>query len=316
VISRGTPFRSLEVGVSRRMTENEGTTLLYLSHRGPDNANPPECDPERVFDRLFGAAGRLGTAGGGQSALASERAVGRSVLDAVAADTQALHARVSAGDRHRLEQHLQNIREIEKRVASDWRRPAQCRIGAWPSAAREREGKEPLAEVNEAMCRMVALALSCDLTRVFSLQFSGSVGGTVYWQVGADKPHHQVTHDEEGEQPQVHASTVFVMKQFARLLETLAATPDGAGHLLDRSAILASTDTTQGKEHTIEDYPIVVAGRAGGALRYPGVHYRSDGKENASKVLLSVLRAVGLRLPRFGSKGGEVDTALSAIEAV
>ena len=58
VLGRRTPFRSLEVGVSRQVTENEGTTLLYLSHRGPDAPNPPEYDPERLFDRLFGAAGR------------------------------------------------------------------------------------------------------------------------------------------------------------------------------------------------------------------------------------------------------------------
>jgi hypothetical protein len=50
-----TPFRSLELGVSRRVTEVEGTTLQYLSHRGPDNPNPPEYDPARAFDRLFGS---------------------------------------------------------------------------------------------------------------------------------------------------------------------------------------------------------------------------------------------------------------------
>jgi hypothetical protein len=317
VIGRATPFRSLEVGVSRRMTDNEGTTLLYLSHRGPDNANPPEFDPERVFDRLFGAAARLGVSAGGPSVLADERAVGRSVLDVVAEDARSLLQRLGTSDRRRMDQHLQNIREIEKRIASTWRRPAQCRAGEapWPAAPLERDGKEPLADINEAMSRLVALALSCDLTRVFTFMFSGSVGTTVYWQVGQDKQHHKVTHDEPGEQPLVHAATVFVMQNFARLLETLAATPDGAGNLLDHSAILATTDTSQGKEHSLDDYPILLAGRAYGALRYPGVHYRSAKQENSSKVLLSLLRSVGVRLRRFGNKGGEVNAGLSAIEA-
>ena len=126
-----TPFRSLELGVSPQVTDNEGTTLLYLSHRGPDSANPPEYDPGSLFDRLFGAAGRPGTGAGGASALASERAVGRSVLDAVAEDARALQAALGQSDRRRLELHLENIREIEQRVATDWRRP-QCKVGAYP----------------------------------------------------------------------------------------------------------------------------------------------------------------------------------------
>jgi hypothetical protein len=105
------------------------------------------------------------------------------------------------------------------------------------------------------------------------------------------------------------------MKQYATLLETLAATPDGAGNLLDSAVVLASSDTADGKEHTLEDYPVVVAGRGGGALRYPGVHHRSDKGENTSKILLSVLRAAGLPLARFGAKGGAVSQGVGEIEA-
>ena len=164
--------------------------------------------------------------------------------------------------------------------------------------------QEPHAAVNEAMSRLVALALSCDLTRVFSFMFSGSVGETSYWEVGQDKSHHQFTHDEPGDQPLVHAATVFVMQQFARLLETLKATPDGAGNLLDSSVILASSDTADARGARPEGLsrPDRRAGAAG-ALKYPGVHYRSDTEENTSKVLLTVLRAAGLHLPTFGAQG-------------
>jgi hypothetical protein len=305
VIGKKSRFPSLEVGVSRRVTDNEGTTLLYLSHRGPDNPNPPEYDPEVVFDRLFGSGVGAKT----------ERALGRSVLDVVSEDARALGKTLGGNDRRRMDQHFDNIRELEKRVATDWKRPAHCAVGAWPGAFHEEDGKEPLADINEAMVRLVTLALSCDLTRVFTFMFSGSVANTVYWQVGEDKPHHQLTHDEAGDQPVVHAATIFVMKQLAVLLESLKATPDGAGNLLDSAAILVSSDTAQGKEHTIKDYPILVAGKAHGALKHPGVHYRSDNGESATKVLLSVLRAVGLRLPDFGAKGGHVKDSLGAIEA-
>jgi hypothetical protein len=315
VIGKGTPFKSLEVGVSRQVTENEGTTLLYLSHRGPDAPNPPEYDPARVFDRLFGTAGRPGTGLGGESALESGRKLGRSVLDVVAEDARTLQKQLGVDDRRRMSLHLDGIREVEKRVSREWRRPARCAAGDRPEELTGKPVQEPHSVINEAMSRMVALALACDMTRVFSFMFSGSVGETSFWEVGQDQSHHQFTHDEDGDQPVVHAATVFVMQQFARLLLALKETPDGAGNLLDSSVILASSDTADARAHDLDDYPVLIAGRGGGVLKYPGIHYRSDTKENTTKALLTVLRAAGLRLPTFGQKGGHVDESLTAIEA-
>ena len=313
-IGKDTPFRSLEVGVSRQVTENEGTTLLYLSHRGPDAPNPPEYDPARVFDRLFGTAGRPGTGMGSDSALESSRRLGRSVLDVVAEDARALERQLGTSDRRRMDQHLDGIREIEKRVSGRWRQAARCLAPERPGERIGKPAQEPHAVVNEAMSRLVALSLACDMTRVFSFMFSGSVGETSYWEVGQDQSHHQFTHDEPDDQPVVHAATVFVMQQLSHLLLTLKNTPDGAGNLLDSSVILASSDTSDAHEHSLDDYPVLVAGRGGGALKHPGIHYRSGNEENTSKVLLTVLRAAGLRLPAFGQKGGRVDESLTAIE--
>jgi hypothetical protein len=304
-----TLFRSLELGISRRVTDGEGTTLQYLSHRGPDNPCPPEYEPGKAFDRLFGAVGPK------RASLAAQRELGKSVLDVVAEDVQALRKQVGRPDVRRLDQHLESVRGIEKRLVTDWKRPPLCRLpDGRIEAEGEEGGKEPLEEINEAMCQLVGLALSCDLVRVFSVLFSGSVGGTVFWQVGADRGHHQLTHDEPKDQPLVHAATVFTMKQLARLCETLRETPDGAGNLLDRTAILASSDLTEGRPHSIKDYPIVIAGRGGGGLRYPGVHYRGEG-ENTSRVLVSLMRAMGMPSREFGSAGGRVTEGCGAIEA-
>lgn len=317
VIGTKTPFPSLEVGVSPGVTTSEGTTLRYLSHRGPDNPCPPEYDPRKVFDRLFGAAGLPGTGGAqGRSALERARMVGHSVLDVVAEDIRRLHADVGTHDSQRLDQHLTNIREIEMRMLKDWPRRPGCGRARPPGNPFVRDdGKEPHAEVNDAMARLIAHALACDLTRSFSVMFSGSVGDTTYWQVGQTKSHHTMTHDEPGDQPLVHAATVFIVGQFARLLEIFQATPEGAGNLLDSCAILGTTDLPEGKDHGWNDYPILVAGRAGGALRHPGVHYRSRTGENTSIVPLTLLRAVGLPLETFGRRGGLVSESCTAIEA-
>jgi hypothetical protein len=173
---------------------------------------------------------------------------------------------------------------------------------------------EAIEERMTAMSGLIAMALACDQTRVFSIMFSGSVCGTVYWQVGATGGHHDLTHNEAGTQPTVHAATVFTMKQFGTLLTALKGVQEGAGNLLDSCAIIASSDTADGQQHSLTDYPIVVAGRAGGALKYPGVHYRSMTKENTSTVLLSLLKSVGLPLTEFGAMGGHVTTGCAAIE--
>jgi Protein of unknown function (DUF1552) len=316
VIGKTTPFQSIEVGVSKRVVDGEGSTLQYLSHRGPDNACPPDYDPRMIFDRLFGQGGAPGAAGQrGESALAAGRRMGHSVLDVVAEDLADLRANISGQDGHRLEQHLQNVREVESRlVIPPARRPgckAPLKIGN-PFA--EVDGKEPMEAINDAMADLLAHALTCDLSRVFSVMFSGSVGHTVYWQLGHKESHHSLTHDEPGDQPQVHATTIFIMKQFARLLEVFKNTPDGAGNLLDNVAILGTTDLNEGKSHKNFDYPILVAGRAGGRLR-PGLHYRSTTQENTSKVLLTLLRSVGLPLQAFGQKGGRVTESLTALES-
>ncbi|HLV20346.1 MAG TPA: DUF1552 domain-containing protein [Polyangiaceae bacterium] len=313
-IGTSTRFPSLEVGISRRVVKGEGTTLWYLSHNGPENVNPPEYDPAALYERLFGAGF---TPPDATPVVDATLALRKSALDAVMADLQSLKQKVSSFDRQRLEQHLDNVRAIEARLGATALPPsvgASCGQPSNPGSVPDQDRREQIAEKMQAMSDLIAMALACDQTRVFSVMFTGSVGSTVFWQVGADKGHHDLTHDEAGDQPLVHETTVFTMKQLATLLETLKSIPEGDGNLLDRSVILASSDTADGRNHTIRDYPIVVAGRAGGALAYPGVHYRSDG-ENTSKVLLSVLRAAGADLDEFGVDGGHVTEGCSAIEA-
>ena len=112
------------------------------------------------------------------------------------------------------------------------------------------------------MSDLIALALACDQTRVFSIMFSGSTATTVFWQVNVIRGHHQLSHDEAGDQPQIQATTVFTMKMFSMLLQKLKASPEGPGNLLDSCAILASSDCAEGKSHSNRDYPILVAGSA------------------------------------------------------
>ena len=104
MIGKDSRFKSLEVGISPRVNGGEGTTLKYLSHNGPDSTNPPEYDPVKVFDRLFGAGF---TAAGGYATpvVDATLALRKSVLDAVLVDLTACARRVSTADKVRLDQH-------------------------------------------------------------------------------------------------------------------------------------------------------------------------------------------------------------------
>lgn len=310
------PFRSLEVGISRKVVGGEGTTLKYLSHKGPDSPNPPEYDPGKVYDRLFASLPKPGT---GTPVVDKTLALRRSVLDAVIGDLGDLRGRVGAADKMRLDRHADNIRTIENRLMNmtpTTATPAICtapqaRPGSFPDVS----GKEQIKEKMVAMSNLVALALACNQTRAFSVMFTGSVGFTVFWQVDATSGHHDLTHNEAGDQPLVHASTVFTMEMFAVLLQALKDQPEGAGNVLDNTVILASSDVADGKAHSNTNYPILVAGGGGGKLRKPGVHYKSNG-ENTSKVLLTILRAAGMSgLTEFGTDGGRVTEGCTAIEA-
>jgi len=305
---------NLQVGVSRRVTTGEGTTLRYLSHNGPDNANPPAYNPQAVFDLLFGTGF---TPPGSTNQPNPRLALRRSVLDVVRTDATALRGTLGATDRTRLDQHLEGIATLERQIQD---LPAMmpvasaCALPTAPGTFPDMAGREQLQPIARAMSDLLVMAYACDLTRVFSMMFSGSVGGTTFWPVGATQEMHGLTHDEGGDQPTVQAGVVFIMQQFAYLLERLRAVPEGAGNLLDSCAILATSDLSNGHDHTNTEYPIVIAGKAGGGLRYPGVHYRSTTRENTSKVLLSLLRSVGVPITEFGVDGGHVTAGCTAIE--
>ncbi|MDQ3034675.1 MAG: DUF1552 domain-containing protein [Myxococcota bacterium] len=304
-----TRYRSLEVGVSRHVVSGEGTTLRYLSHNGPDNANPPSYSPRDVFMRVFGDGF---TAPDSEPVIDPRLGLRRSILDAVMGDARALQSRVGTTDRARLEQHFESVRSLERQIALIEERPlpppSACELPAMPGDFDSGD----LAGISRAMSDLMAMALACDQTRVFSNMFSGSVSLAVYRGLGSDTNHHSLTHDEGGDQPIVQNITRFIVEQFAYLLEALRAVPEGDGNLLDHCAILASSDTGDGRAHSIDDYPILVAGLAGGALR-GGIHHRAV-DDNTSKVLLTLLRAMDLPLDAFGVGGGRVTETVGAIE--
>merc|ERR1712025_1406635 len=185
-----TPFRALD----------EGTTFQHLSHNGPNNPNPSEYSPQRLYERLFG-----------RPVEDDVDLARRSALDAVTGQIRRLQGRVGARDRARLDQHFESIRALEMRLAAE---DSACTApetgpGDFPDVG----GGEQITPQNQAMSDLIALALACDLTRAFSVLFSPAGSGVIVWPVGAANSLHQICHDEANPQPTVHAAVVFTMER-------------------------------------------------------------------------------------------------------
>jgi hypothetical protein len=302
-IGGDTLYPSLEFGAKG----DEG-----LSHNGPHSVNPSEESPFALFERIFGAGFFLP---GEEGQVDPTLGLRRSVLDAVMADIQRVNANVGAADAIRLEQHLDGVRTLEKRLAKLQEDPPNFEACAYPNTPEETyediDGRPQLQAKNQAMSDMLAMALACDQTRVFSNWFTRPLTNILFQDVSMG--HHRLTHDEPSPQPQVNKVVKQCMDGFATMLGSLAAIEEGDGTLLDHCLILGTSDVSNGKNHSEEDFPILLFGGAGGAIK-TDYHYRSVSNENTSKVLLSLCNAMGLNRSEFGGEEGYTDTSLLDIE--
>jgi len=295
-----TRFKSIETGVH----------ASPLSFSGQDSPNPPELNPYNLFERLFGVGFRLP---GDDAPIDPSIGLRRSVLDAVMVDAHRMRQRLGRSDQLRMDHYLESVRGIERQLARLEEDPPQLDACAIPGVPLQEypdiDGRPQLSAKNRAMCDVLALALACDQTRVFSHAFTTPVDNALY--PNATAGHHQLTHDEPGDQPQVHDIVLHIMGEYAYLLEALRAIPEGDGTLLDHCAVLGTSEISEGRTHSIEEMPALIGGGACGQLK-PG-HFRML-DVNASRLLLTLCRSMGLRLTEFGVDGAHVNQSLAEIE--
>lgn len=315
-LSKGAALRSFELGIDNGHAHETGTGFRNFSHNAPDSPNIPLYNTKAVFDRLF----PLGSAPAGppSSTLTASAAVRKKVVDALHADAATLAKKLGAADKLRLAQHLDGIDSIQRRV--EGLGSSSCPSPIAPeqlenttidnSGSGDAGGTYVNLELmspklNLLMAELLAVGLACDITRVFTYQYSGPgtralhPGNGIVNGGGANlNGYHAYTH-ADGEQLECKRMVKYFMSELAALLGVFRNTAYGAGNLLDSCAILATTDVAEGLTHSPSDYPMLVLGKAGGSLS-PGAHYRSASAEAATKVPLTLARAVGADLPSFG----------------
>jgi Protein of unknown function (DUF1552) len=265
-LGKYTQLSSLELGLEPQPLAgncDSGYTCAYMSMswRGPTSPLPAEINPRAVFERLFGDGDSTDA-----QARAARLASQKSVLDYVTASLSRLRGRVGVGDKRKLEEYLESVRDIERRIQLA---EAQTETLQLPSIERPGAVPDDYLQYTKLMIDMQVVAWQTDMTRVASLMLGRDGSNRSYREIGISDGHHSISHHQgDGERldklmkiDELHVS------MFAYLLEKLRTTPDGDGTLLDHSLVLFGSSISESNIHTHDDLPIVLAGSANGQLK-------------------------------------------------
>lgn len=286
-----TKLSSLELGVQVQYA-NVSSRVSYL---GPGQPVPPEDDPRAAFDRLF-----LDLSAD-PADLERRRALRRRVLGSVMEDYGSLARTLGGEDRQKLEQHLDAVSEIEKRLEAPALLGGACALPEL-SDPLDVYANDNFPAIGRLQTDLLAMALACDLTRVASIQWSATQAGKVFTWLGQSDTHHALSHSnvsDEGKQQQLIDIGRWQAEQLAYLLGKLDAVQEGTGTLLDNTLVLWCTDIAQGQSHARRDMPYVIAGGAGGALR-TGRYLRYEGDPH-NNLLVTLCNAMGVDVSTFGN---------------
>ncbi|MCA9695685.1 MAG: DUF1552 domain-containing protein [Nannocystaceae bacterium] len=294
-----TPLASLQLGVDGGGAIGDcdnGYACAYsraISWSGPATPMPKITAPRVAFDLLFGGYDPKASA----EERATRRARRRSVLDAVRGDARRLTRELDGGDRLRLDEYLEGVRALELRVEQT---PPSCDVGGFdPDPDPER-----FPEVVDAMTDLMVLALRCDATRVITFMLGNSASRRSYPFIGVSSAHHDLSH-HAGDFEKVkalQAIEAWEVARFADLLARMRAVPEGDGTLLDHSLVLLGSELSNGNSHTHDDLPVLVAGRASGAIE-PGRHLVFPDGAPYGGLLASILEALEVPTTELSARG-------------
>jgi hypothetical protein len=284
---------------------DNGFACVYqnnLSWSSPTTPLPSEAHPRNVFERLIGEGG---TAEQRAAALRKKA----SLLDWVKEDINRLQSELGAEDRVRVDQYLDTVREVERRIQKAESDTADNQL---PDLDRPVGVPVSYAEHAKLMFDLQVLALQGDVTRVTTFQLARETSSRTYPEAGVADAHHPLTH--HGYNPEkmakVAAINQFHVSLFAYFLERLKATPEGNGTLLDNVAYLYGSGMGNPNVHDHVNLPILVAGGAGGRLK-GGQHIKYAEPEPLANLHLTLLEKSGVRIESFADSSGQIDGLVS-----
>lgn len=296
VIGTHTRFRSLEISAT-------GDPRNSLSGRGNGNLNPAETSPLGLYTRIFGP----GFHDPNSATFTPDPQVmaRRSVLSAVTDQRKALETRLGASDRQRLDQYFTSLRQLEKQLDVELTKPQPmqaCVVPRKPMDMPVDTEIETVMKNHEIMTDLLVMAMACDNTRVFNMNFNN--GASSLTRIGSTITHHQLTHEEPldnrlGYQPKVTFFVNKIMEAWVYFVSALDGVKEGERTLLDNTLVFAHSETEFAKFHTIDNIPMMTAGSGGGRIR-TGLHIGGEGTP-VSRVGLTLQQVMGVSVDKWGT---------------
>ena len=307
-IGQQTLLPSLELSMDLLQTIGQcdnGYACVYqnnLSWSSPTTPLPAEAHPRIVFERLFGEGGSAAD----RRAALRRRA---SLLDWVRDDISHLQRRLGPDDRARVDQYLNTVREVERRIQ---KAEAETTSEQLPDLDRPVGVPALYADHAKLMFDLQVLALQGDVTRVITFQLARETSTRTYTEIGVPDPHHPLTH--HGNDPEKIARmakiNAFHVSLFAYFLEKLKSTPEGNGSLLDHALYLYGSGMGNPNVHDHVNLPILVAGGSAGRVK-GGRHIKYAEPTPLANLHLTLLERVGVRMDAFADSKGKVDELLA-----
>ena len=269
-----------------------------ISWASPSEPLPAIRSPRTAFDLLFGA-------GGTPEERSRRRRSHRSILDWVASEVADMNRDLGASDRRRLEQYLESVREIERRIEN-----VEARNGS--GAPRDLPDAPPgvpdsFSEHMKLMFDLQVLAFQTDMTRVVSFKTGRDASNRTFPESGSDRAFHPSSHHGDNEERILEFNTIckYRVSQLAHFLERMQSTLDGDGSLLDQSLILWGSPMGDANLHNHRRCPLVVFGGASGRLK-GGTHVKAPDGTPMANVMLTALNTLGHERESFGDSTGEL----------
>ena len=261
-IGQDTPLPSLELSIEEAVLNCEAAfSCAYrnsISWKSPADPLPMQNNPRLVFEKLFGD-------GSSAEERRTRRQQSRSLLDSVMDQVATLQKDLAVGDKRRLTQYLEDVREVERRIQ---RAESSVRddltLPELPTGV-----PATFQDHLKLLMDLQVLAFQTEITRVSTLMFARELSGATYPETDIRDPFHNLSHhsNDRANMDRFARLNTYHMTKFAYFLEKLKATPDGDGTLLDHALVLYGSSLSDGNQHNFSPLPIVLAGGASGQLK-------------------------------------------------
>ncbi|MEC5125462.1 DUF1552 domain-containing protein [Verrucomicrobiales bacterium BCK34] len=284
----------------------EGLHEAYYSHcsyRSPTQAVPAETNPRSVLNRLFGKSDKPGE-------IVPPDPLDRKMLDLVIGGARDLRKKLPQNDQHKLDEYLDSVRAVERRIASIEMRQKEAALEKAGVSTRKRYASDsPPIEVKipegdkrseymQVMCDLNVLAFQTDTTRV-STYIGSTPNGVSYPELGFTDQHHSQTHHNHTDKEKmrkVAEITKFNIDQYAYMVNKMAGLREGEGTLLDNCIMMWGSGLEDGAKHSRENLPFIIAGKGGGSINTG--RFLDKTKGNQGDLLMTLLDCAGVPVDR------------------